>query len=106
LHVEHRAWQWAQARKGVLVEQIRLLKSAELEKTQSAENNASRAIDSLLTLEKEKSKLQSELSQCIERSQAELRESQGKLLSVGKKLRESKQLMSKFKKQCNWNATK
>ena len=33
--VEHRAWQRAQARKGVLLEQVRLLKSADLGRSQN-----------------------------------------------------------------------
>lgn len=99
LRVEHRARQRGQARKGVLLEQIRLLKSANRERSEDYESSSSKAIDSLLKLEKENSKLQSELSRCLERLQAEFGHSQEKLLSLGNKLKESKHLASNFKKQ-------
>ena len=101
LQVEHRARQQGQARKGVLVEQIRLLKSANRERSEDYESSSSKAIDSLLRLEKEKSKLQSELSKCLKRSQAEFCHSQEKMLSLGNRLKESKHLASNFKKQCD-----
>lgn len=101
LRVEHRARQRGQARKGVLVEQIRLLKSANRERSEDYESSSSKAIDSLLKLEKENSKLQSELSKCLERSQVEFRHSQEKMLFLGNRLKESKRLASNFKKQCD-----
>lgn len=109
LRVEHRARQRGQKRKEILLEQIRLLKSADFEKSQNIKehaNSASKTVDSLIKLEKENSKLQNELSKCLERSQAELRHSHNKFLSLGKKLRESRALSSKFKKQCDRSAVR
>ena len=97
--VEHRARQQAQARKDVLFRQIRLLKSAERERSEDYENSSSKAVDSLLKLEKEKSKLQSELSKCLQQSQAEFRHFQDKLLALWNKVKESKHLASNLKKQ-------
>ena len=82
-----------------MLEQIRLLKSADRERSEDYANSSSKAIDSLLKLEKEKSKLQSELSKCLDRSQAEFRHSQERLLALQTKVKESKCLASKFKKQ-------
>ena len=109
LRVEHKAWQRGQKRKEVLLEQIQLLKSADLEKSQNIKeqaNSASKTIDSLLKLEIENSKLQNELSKCLERSQAELRHSHNQLLSLGKKLRESRALSLKFRKKCDRSAVR
>ena len=89
MRVEHRARQRAQARKGVLLEQIKLLKSADRQRSQDQENSSSKAIDSLLKVEKEKSKLQSELSKCLERSQAKFRNSKQQLHALQTKLTES-----------------
>jgi hypothetical protein len=75
------------------------LKSANREKSEDYESSLSKAIDSLLRLEKENSKLQSELSKCLERSQAEFRHFQEKMLSLGNRLKESKCLASNLKKQ-------
>ena len=100
MRVEHRARQRAQARKGVLLEQIKLLKSADRQRSQDYENSSSKAIDSLLKVEKEKSKLQSELSKCLERSQAEFRNSKQQLHALQTKLTESRRLASNLKKQC------
>jgi chromosome segregation ATPase len=99
VRVEHRAQQRAQARKDVLFRQIRLLKSAERERSEDYENSSSKAVDSLLKLEKEKSKLQSELSKCLQQSQAEFRHFQDKLLALQNKVKESKHLASNLKKQ-------
>jgi len=64
-------------------------------------SSSSKAIDSLLRLEKENSKLQSELSKCLERSQVEFHHSQEKMFSLGNRLKGSKHLASNFKKQCD-----
>jgi len=87
LQVEHREQEWGQARKGVLLEQIRLLKSANRERSEDYESSSSKAIDSLLRLEEENSKLQSELSKCLEGSLAESHHSQEKMLSLGNRLK-------------------
>lgn len=99
MRVEHRARQRAQARKGVLLEQIKLLKSADRQRSEDDKHSLSKAIDSLFKLEKEKSKLQSELSQCLERSQADFRHSKKQMHSLQTKLTESRRLALNLKKK-------
>ena len=101
LQVEHRAQQQGQARKGVLLEQIRLLKSANRKKSEDYESSSSKAIDSLHRLEKDNFKHQSELSKGLGRSQAGCKCFQDKMLSLGNRLKESEHLASNFKKQCD-----
>ena len=108
LRVKKRAWQRGQARKGVLEEQIQLLKSADIKMgvdLQRAKGNASKAVDALLKTERENSALRSELSRTMERCITEAALAQQKLTQACNKMKEHKKLSEKLKKHCDRAAT-
>jgi hypothetical protein len=104
LRVERRGRQRGQARKVILEEQIKFLCSADIKKSDDLKritSNASKAIDSLIRLEKQNSTLKSELLQCLERCRAEEARSQELLCQTNKKAKESQMLAAKLQKRCD-----
>src|SRR6266487_1867509 len=108
LRVEKRARQRGQARKGVMEEQIKLLKSADLKMAvdlQTVKSNASKAVDALLKTEKENTALRSELSKTLEQCTTEAVLAKRKLTQACDKIKEHKKLSEKLKKCCDRAAT-
>src|SRR6266487_2050436 len=104
LRVEKRAQQRGQAWKGVLEEQIQLLKSADIKLAvdqQMAKGNASKAVDALLKTERENSALRSKLSKTLEQCTTEAALAQQKLTQAHNRMKEHKKLSEKLKKRCD-----
>jgi chromosome segregation ATPase len=104
MRVEKRARQREQARKALMEGQIKLLKSADVRMSMNlkeATGDASKAIDALLTVEKENTTLRSELSRSLQLYTSELAAANKKLNVVGEKMKEYKGQAAKFKKRCD-----
>ena len=100
MRVERRARQRGQARKAVLEEEIKSLKSAGMEistKLKEVMHNASKAVDMLLRLEKEKIVLSKNLEQCT----TEISLAQEKLMKAGLKMKSHQSLAARLKKRCD-----
>ena len=100
--VERRACQRANLQKNLLRKQIQILKSAESKSSahvKTATNNAEKAIYSLIRAEKENSTLKSELSQCLQRCQADMNKCRTTVLALTKKLRDSKAVTRNLEKK-------
>ena len=103
LRVERRARQRGQARKLVLEDYIRLLQAsdtAQSDELKGIKTNASKAIDTLLKVEKENSSLRNELSGALERCGEEIKSAKAKVKAVGQELRQSRVLAARLQKQC------
>jgi hypothetical protein len=90
-----------------LVEQISILHSAAVESSKSKKEliaNAGGTIQSLLGLEKQNLKLQSELSLCLERSKKEFQSWNQEQGMMKKELRNAKAQVQRLRKKCNMAA--
>src|SRR6266487_4983093 len=104
MRVEKRAQQRGQAWKALMEGQIKLLKSADVRMSmnlQEATGNASKAIDALLTVQKENTTLRSELSRSLKLYASDLAVAQKKLDLAGKQVKKYKGQAAKFKKHCD-----
>ena len=102
--VERCAHQCALSHRGVLEEQISLLRLADRENSDEHKaviSNAGRAIETLLKVEKENKNLRSELSACFERSYTEIQASCQKLVACQKDLQKAHSLTRRLQKTCN-----
>ena len=99
LRVEKRARQRGQARKKTLEDQIKLLQLSAMsqsDKLKGIQRNASKAIDTLLKMEKENSNLSKSLEQCRDA----MKQTQIKVQSAGQKLKESRTFVARLQKRC------
>jgi hypothetical protein len=102
LRVERRARQRGDTRKSVLERQISLLKSASMSsEAKKMKENAAKAIEALMKVEKENSTLQSELSKSLERCTKEAVKAQQKLLQAGKQIKGYQMQISQLRKHYN-----
>ena len=101
LRTERHAQQRGQTRKGILEGQIKLLKSAEFKLSttlQTVKKNASRAVDSVMQIEKQNIALRSELSLALQR-EAQL--AKKRVDQAGEKAKEQRRIAANLKRRCD-----
>ena len=101
LRSERQRSKWEITKKGLLEHQIALLKAAALSHShelKSASDNAYKAINSVLQLEKQNSSLKNKLSLCAQNLQEQMQACQNRLNAVQKQLSDSRSLSFKLKK--------
>src|SRR5436190_17885439 len=74
--------------------------NAQSDQLKDIKNNASKAIEALLKMEKENSNLRSELSMSMEQGRKEVKEAQVKTHTMAQNWMQSKMLVARLQKHC------